>query len=220
MANFIYFYWITVDMKEVKTKDGSVTYYNEKVGDHYHSITVGAVEEAFVKYVDQLDAFEGMRVLDFCFGLGYNSYALLTKLEKCEIVGIENDRVILEKIRKIKLGGRYKLIQAAAECGLDGRGYLSGNQSIKILIGDGLEIARGLKGFFDGVMFDPFSPSKAPELWSEEVFSEMYRLMRKGARLVTYSCAGWIRENMKKAGFEVSDGPRFGRRGPTTIAKR
>ena len=42
--------------------------------------------------------------------------------------------------------------------------------------------------------------------------------MNKKGILTTYSCARQVRENLKKAGFIVKDGPCVGRRAPATIA--
>jgi predicted methyltransferase len=78
-------------LEEKKTRDGSITYFNTQVGDAYHSVTVGAIEEAIEKYVKPTKIKDGMRVLDFCFGLGYNSLAVLIEKKKVEIVGLEND---------------------------------------------------------------------------------------------------------------------------------
>ena len=74
--------------------------------------------------------------------------------------------------------------------------------------------------FFDAIFFDPFSPRSSPEMWSEEFFREMWRVMLPKAILATYSCARIVRDNMSKAGLLYADGPIFGRRGPGTIATK
>ena len=55
-------------------------------------------------------------------------------------------------------------------------------------------------------------------MWSEEIFQKVYKKMKPGGKLSTYSCAKWIRANMESAGFIVMDGPRIGRKSPATIA--
>jgi len=59
-----------------------------------------------------------------------------------------------------------------------------------------------------------------PELWTEELFSEIFKRCANGCVLTTYSCARIVRDNMKKVGFEVLDGPCVGRKSPSTIARK
>ena len=68
------------------------------------------------------------------------------------------------------------------------------------------------------MFLDPFSPPKNPELWTESFFREVKKLMKPKAILATYSCARIVRDNLKKAGFIVKDGPIIGRRSPSTLA--
>ncbi|RMF05353.1 hypothetical protein D6764_04890, partial [Candidatus Woesearchaeota archaeon] len=79
-------------------------------------------------------------------------------------------------------------------------------------------LEEGADGFFDVVFLDAFSPSKNRELWSSEFIGNLFKMCKKGAYLTTFSCARIVRENLKRAGFEVGDGPRVGRRGPSTVA--
>lgn len=202
-------------MKKIETKDGSITFLNEEYGDTYHSTTVGALDEARVKYVQPANLKKGDNVLDFCFGLGYNS--LMAIVYNVNIIGIEKDRDILKEVlTNVPPYNKkdYELIQKAVFDALNGD-----KNPIKIIIGDGLEEAKKFESeYFNAVLFDPFSPSKIPEMWSREVFDEMYRIMKPGSRLTTYSCATWVRNNMRDSGFEVIDGPIFGRKSSSTVA--
>ena len=95
------------------------------------------------------------------------------------------------------------------------------NNTIKLIIGDALQNMDQLPdNFIDRVFFDPFSPQKQPEMWSAEIFLKVYEKMKMGGKLSTYSCAKWIRENMKAAGFTVVDGPVVGRKSPATIGMK
>ncbi|PLW79987.1 hypothetical protein C0585_04840 [Candidatus Woesearchaeota archaeon] len=205
-------------LRKIETADGSITYFNPKFGEAYHSITVGAMDEARVKYVEPADIKSGDKVLDFCFGLGYNSLLAIELVKDIQIVGIEKDKGILKEIldnKPPKYDESYEKIKSAVLDTLNDRE----NNNVNIILGDGLEEAKKLKNkYFDAILFDPFSPGKHPELWSKEVFNEMFRVMKKGAKLTTYSCATWIRNNMREAGFEVVDGPIFGRKSASTVA--
>jgi hypothetical protein len=56
---------------------------------------------------------------------------------------------------------------------------------------------------FDMVFFDAFSPDAQPELWTEEVFRNLYKLMKMGGVMTTYCAKGDVRRAMLKAGFKV-----------------
>ncbi len=56
---------------------------------------------------------------------------------------------------------------------------------------------------FDLIYFDAFGPRVQPELWSEEVFENMFGALRKNGVLVTYSAKGSVRRAMQAAGFKV-----------------
>jgi chorismate dehydratase len=199
-------------MRKVITGDGSVTLYSEEYGESYHSIS-GAVEEAFRKFVEVCNVRDGMRVLDICFGLGYNSLAAVHTAD-VEIVALEKDRRVLEEIDKIEvpeyLRKDYEKVKKAAKSLSYGK--------IKIILGDAVKTLKNVDGKFDAVFLDPFSPLKNPELWTKEFFVEIKRKMNYGAILATYSCARKVRENLQEAGFRVEDGPKVGRRGPSTVA--
>ena len=206
------------EMKEVCTRDASITLYNEEFQEHYHSHTIGAIEEAFVKFAEPCGIRDGMKILDVCFGLGYNTLAAITFSKHLEIVGLENDRKILEMTADIEVPKEfrndYKIIQDAAK-NLE---YSKDKLNIRILLGDAREKIKLAGTGFDAVFLDPFSPKKCPVLWTKEFFDEIYKRMSKGGILTTYSCATGVRQNLKDAGFCVKDGPIFGRKSPATIA--
>ena len=70
---------------------------------------------------------------------------------------------------------------------------------------NGLEPWRKMHNaqLFDVVYFDAFSPDAQPELWTEEVFRNVYALMRMGGVMATYCAKGDVRRAMLAAGFKV-----------------
>ncbi len=56
---------------------------------------------------------------------------------------------------------------------------------------------------FDIIYFDAFDPAKQPELWTEKVFKNMFKLLNDKGILVTYSAKGIVRRAMQAAGFVV-----------------
>ncbi len=206
-------------MKLIKTEDGTYTAFNEVLKEHYHSIS-GALEEAFEKHVKPLQIKNGMKILDFCFGLGYNSIAAVYEHKDLEITALENDLQILRLITEIEVPEKIRKIHETFSSLADKRKITDeeGN-SINLILGDAAKTIKDLpSAYYHRVFFDPFSPGKQPELWSLEIFQELYRVLKRNGMLSTYSCAGWIRKNMKQAGFQVMDGPVVGRRSPGTLA--
>lgn len=56
---------------------------------------------------------------------------------------------------------------------------------------------------FDLIYFDAFAPQAQPELWTEEVFVNMYRSLRPEGVLVTYCAQGHFKRTLKKVGFTI-----------------
>ena len=216
-------------LKKIITADNTETFLNEEVGESYHSQT-GAVGEALKKYaipcrIKELAKTGKLKILDVCFGLGYNSaMAISIALEEnpeCEIevVGLEYDITIISKIREVNppiaFFAQYKKFNPSL---LE---FKERNVSVKIILGDARETSKTLpENHFDAIFFDPFSPKTAPEMWQIPLFEQMHRVMKSSAIFATYSCARMARENMSKAGLMYDDGPIVGRRGPGTIATK
>jgi len=60
---------------------------------------------------------------------------------------------------------------------------------------------------FDLVYFDAFAPGAQPELWTMEVFTKLYKMMKPKGILVTYCSKGDVRRAMQSAGFAVEKIP-------------
>ncbi len=208
-------------MKKGITRDSSETFLNDVFQETYHSVT-GAVEEAFEKFAKPSLEFIGERkevnVLDFCFGLGYNTAAILDLIHcKVNVVGTDNDEKIFDLIKQVSPEIKsYYLIKKLSKEALVVK---DDDVKIELMLGNAIKIIQDLpENFFDVVLFDPFSPKVCPELWSKPVFEMLFKLMKNNSVLTTYSCARLVRDNLKNSGFIVKDGPKVGRRGPSTIA--
>lgn len=60
---------------------------------------------------------------------------------------------------------------------------------------------------FDLIYFDAFGPDVQPVLWSEEVFDKMVQLLKPQGLLITYSCKGTVKRNLRAAGFTLEKIP-------------
>jgi tRNA U34 5-methylaminomethyl-2-thiouridine-forming methyltransferase MnmC len=216
-------------MREMTTADGSITFFNEQYDEPYHSLT-GAVEEAFGKYAIPCRASEyaksgKVRILDVCFGLGYNSAAALDMIWEenpdcfVEVTALENDEAILRKVLEVNPRiDSYCIIKNSVAGIMDKYSYSEPRLLLKIIIGDAREEIKKLDWKFDLIFHDPFSPKKCPELWTEEFFRDERRLISDQGILATFSCARMVRDNLARSGFIVKDGPSIGRKAPSTLA--
>ena len=205
-------------MKKILTKDNSITFYNEEAEDYYHSKS-GAKEEAFEKYAKALDVKKKKSpvIFDICFGLGYNAAAALDVNKDARIYCFENDKEILKEILEIEADFKsYPLIKECIKQFLENQ--KTEYKNLIMVFGDAKETIKTIQEKADFVFFDPFSPARNQEMWTEKFFKEIYQKMNPEAKLSTYSCARHVRDNFKKAGFKITDGPIIGRTAPSTIA--
>lgn len=223
-----------------ETADGSITFYREDIDETYHSTTAGARTEALKKHVlpalehhkkiqenkkqYQKETKKEYTILDCCFGLGYNTLVAVEEIKKQNptakiiIDAIENDPKILAKVQTINFDRKYQdIINTLAAT----KTYSNSKEQIgaSLLLEDMQSALENVsKNKYDIIFFDPFSPQKMPELWTEDIFSKCYNVLQNNGVLTTYSCAGKVRRAMKAAGFVVVDGPVVGRRAPSTLA--
>lgn len=266
----------------VFTDDGSAGLYNKDVKDVYHSV-FGAKEEAEQKFVEPLEFTENyfnvkqIRVLDICFGIGYNTKALLKKIistnyrGNVEIDIIEQDKNLVTVSPFIKDGfyNKFPQISYAMTAFLIndiydnkhnienilrnkqnkkfiepfyrhlikkysnfGYSYAPGEKNNRFLhnihyqcissrnkkapkglnlknfafnayYNDARKVVKQLKGKYNIIFLDAFTPAKLPTLWTLEFFKELYRVSDNNCMLVTYSNSIAVRHAMIEAGFVV-----------------
>jgi len=202
------------------TADGSHTLFVPHLNEHYHS-TNGALQESELVFIENgLHHIPGcikeINVLEVGFGTGLN--ALLTVLEskkqkrKINYIAVEPEPVaddVLEKLNyasvigSTEAVGYYKKIH---EAGWIYPSFLSDYfiiSKIKAMLQD-ISLRDDQ---FHLVYFDAFGPEVQPELWTEQVFAQLYRCMKPEGILVTYSCKGTVKRALKSAGFEIEKLP-------------
>jgi tRNA U34 5-methylaminomethyl-2-thiouridine-forming methyltransferase MnmC len=215
------------------TEDGSHTLFSEMAGQTYHSShgAVQESRHIFISQLmgrcstvdDHQSGMNGvLSVLEIGFGTGLN--ALLTaqwarengvKIEYTTIELYPLAEGIYRELNYGRLLGDEELFLklhekdwdvdlqcvtenfAITKCKSDIVEWLNSQQSTV----DGQQLVDN--GLYDVVYFDAFSPDAQPELWSEEVFRDVYALMKEGGVLMTYCAKGDVRRAMLAAGFKV-----------------
>jgi len=187
--------------------DGSTTIWVPGLDEHYHSIH-GALTESNHVFIDAgLKALNRNPIAILEVGLGTALNARLTG-DYCAKNGITARYDALEKF-PLKSGEIERL---AAEGMSKEVPYLSAVPGRTTEIHSGFNftlLVEDLRAFqcaektYDLIYFDAFAPSAQPELWSEEVFANMYGILKPGGALTTYCAKGSVKRAMKAAGFEI-----------------
>ena len=220
------------------TKDGSYTFFSSKFQETYHS-SFGAKQEAEVKYIEpcaiaQLAAQKSsIRLLDVCYGLGYNSAAALKAIwsvnPECsiELFALEIAASVPRAAIEHNLLAPWqassasrspsKLLAELSSKFLVRDEFLSG----KLLLGDArqtVKVIAELDWQADAIFLDPFSPPKCPQLWTVEFISLLSQCLAPTGRLATYSCSAAVRTALLTTGLNIASVWGAGRKSPGTTA--
>jgi hypothetical protein len=66
-----------------------------------------------------------------------------------------------------------------------------------------LEKAVFAKEKYDVIYFDAFSPEVQPQLWTVDIFSKLFKSLKKSGVMTTYSCKGNVKRALKESGFRI-----------------
>jgi tRNA U34 5-methylaminomethyl-2-thiouridine-forming methyltransferase MnmC len=214
------------------TDDGSYTFFSEEFGQTFHS-KYGAKEESIFKYaIPTLLAEKAcrghLRILDICYGLGYNSAAALSTIWRSnpdctvEIIALELDPAVpISAIEHNLLDDWEQPISELLAQLVRQKAINLDRLTAELIFGDARHtiaqvIDRGFKA--DAIFLDPFSPLACPQLWTIEFLDQVAKCCRLDGTIATYSCAAAVRTALIAAGLSVADSAPVGRKAPGTIA--
>ena len=203
-------------MHFVRTKDGSYTLKSDKYNECYHS-SEGATVETLYKHVypafevaEKNGYFGGeIKILDICFGLGYNTFlSVLNRPEnvKLHIFSPEMDAALVKSLKNFVYPEEFKKISHIIKSVSENFYYEDEFVKIEIFAGDARKYLEKLKNV-DIVYQDAFSPKVNRELWSMEYFGEIKKILNKKGVLTTYSVATPVRCALYKLGFNLYTHP-------------
>jgi len=203
--------------KLVITNDGSHSIFNPEVNETYHS-KHGAIVEAeyvFIKNGLLVEKKKQFNILEVGFGTGLNALLTAQKAQQKEITinyhGIELYPVAKESYSQLNftelIGEEKSKLLQLHECEWEKEHVI--NNFFRLTKNEIALENYTSKTKFDIIYFDAFSPEKQPELWTAEVFQNMYNLLNEDGFLVTYCAKGVVKRTMKAVDFEiiVLDGP-------------
>lgn len=215
------------------TEDGSYTFFSTQFQETFHS-SFGAKQEAEVRYIEpclikQLATQAStIRILDVCYGLGYNSAAALEAVwsvnPECrvELIALEIDADVPRQAVQYKLLQEWRspipsILAELSACFSLSQKYLSA----KLLLGDARFTTKSLVESMwqaDAIFLDPFSPRKCPQLWTVEFIRLLSKCLAPHGRLATYSASAAVRTALISAGLKIGSVSGAGRKSPGTIA--
>ncbi|WP_126147706.1 tRNA (5-methylaminomethyl-2-thiouridine)(34)-methyltransferase MnmD [Synechococcus elongatus] len=205
----------------VRTDDGSYTFYSETFQETFHS-REGARQEAEQKYVQQLQIGtwaaqrSPLRILDVCYGLGYNTAAALESVlaagdGRLQWLGLELDPTVPQAVVSSELIEEWsppvqQMLRDLAQTGCHDSDRFQG----QLLWGDARQtiqeaIAQNFQA--DAIFLDPFSPKRCPQLWTVEFLQLVARCLAPQGRLVTYCRAAAVRTALQLAGLQITNLP-------------
>ncbi|MGC9150777.1 MAG: tRNA (5-methylaminomethyl-2-thiouridine)(34)-methyltransferase MnmD [Microbacter sp.] len=194
------------------TEDGSNTLFLPELNEHFHS-THGAIQESnhvFLQAGLHALSLDEWHVFEVGFGTGLN--ALLTAFEatkaqkRCFYTTIElfpltpaetdqlNYAVCLSDTSLIF----NKIHQASWDQAVDITPYFQ----LHKIHADFTRFNLPTNAF-SLIYFDAFAPDKQSEMWSKDLFTNLYDSLKPNGVLVTYSAKGSIRRMMQDIGFAV-----------------
>ena len=209
----------------VVTRDGSFTIRDNALYELYHSED-GALYEAENLYVGGSGIFSAedltcrVSVLDVGLGLGYNAMMTLEAwsnsypAKNLEILSLElnanlvaslaSGEAVWQRSWPIHWLSWCRSLRVVEENELEAIIETDSGLSAtwRILVGNASHFSTPSEKGFDYVWQDPFSPGKAPELWSKAWFEHLKKHASPGCQLMTYSVARQVRENLTEAGWQ------------------
>ncbi|MDR2104772.1 MAG: hypothetical protein LBP51_03345 [Deferribacteraceae bacterium] len=199
--------------KLLVSADGSATFYNTQYQQSYRALSTGAFTESLVKFflpskLMEKRVYKDLRILDICFGLGYNcavAFEYLSRLQSphiVHIVSIDKDESLTTLLKSLTFLFPTEGYRILKECIALGR---CGTFSLELYIRDALEAVEQLQGSFDAIFFDPFSMAKNPEMWSVELFKRLRELLSVDGCLLSYASGKKVRLMMQSAGLKTAD---------------
>jgi uncharacterized protein len=218
----------------IATEDGSLTMMDSSTRELFHN-RAGAYTEAVHNYLHPSNAIEEFRrtkrlaILDICFGLGYNSLVVIEEVLRLQLPGelsilaVELSSEVLNLWPSVLEDFRFETVKRECFPLLNETGFVYDdgqlNISLSIVCNDFRNVLPGLKGTYNLIFHDPFSPRHVPQLWTIDIFRHYRRLLDASrGRVLTYSSAVAVRSAFKMCGFDVYRTVAVGRKSGGTLA--
>ena len=196
--------------QEIKTKDDTFTLKSLEYNECYHS-SEGALRETFYKHVgvavDLMKNIEDeeIRILDICFGLGYNTFVSVLnrpKNKKLKIFSPELDLELIKSLKNFKYPKEFDEISHIIKKVSEDLYYKDDFVEIEVKNINARDYVKTLNNIHF-IYQDAFSPKVNNELWTIEYFRDLKNILNKKGAITTYSVATPVRCALYKLGFKL-----------------
>ena len=195
---------------EVKTNDDTFTLKSLEYNECYHS-SEGALRETYYKHVSVMKDIaedidnEEIRILDICFGLGFNTFvSILNRPEnkKLKIFSPELDLDLVKSLKNFKYPKEFEKIKHIIKQVSENLYYKDEFVEIEVAYENAKDYVKKLKNIHI-IYQDAFSPKVNRELWTIEYFRDLKNILNKNGVITTYSVATPVRCALYKLGFKL-----------------
>jgi len=194
---------------EVKTNDDTFTLKSLEYNECYHS-SEGALRETYYKHVSVMvdiakDIDDEIRIVDICFGLGYNTFVSILnrpKNKRLKIFSPELDLDLIRSLKNFKYPKEFEKIRHIIEEVSKNLYYKDEFVEIEVANENARDYVKKLKNVHI-VYQDAFSPKVNKELWTIEYFRDLKNILNKNGVITTYSVATPVRCALYKLGFKL-----------------
>lgn len=100
----------------------------------------------------------------------------------------------------------------ALEPGYHTLDFDNGRVRLTLMLGEAQAMLSAADFAADAWYLDGFAPAKNPDMWRDDVLTEVARLSHQGTRLATFTAAGYVKRALERLGFEVQKSKGFGRK--------
>jgi len=200
----------------VLTEDGSCTFFLPEINEHYHSIH-GAISESKHVFIEaglnhKIKDNNSLNILQVGLGTGLNAALTLFEAEskkiKINYYAVEPYPLSAEDIKQLNYSdvsdsNRMKEVIHAIHTSLGENEVHISPYFVFNYLEKRIQETDFENNHFNIVYFDAFSPDIQPDMWTADVFQQIFNSMKPGGILVTYVAKGQVRRIMKSCGFIV-----------------
>lgn len=207
------------DFIPILTEDGTPSLHHRPLGEACHA-RQGARREAALKFAAPAlghlgePPAGGLKVLDACFGLGYNSFEFLSqgvlRETPIKIYAVEKASEVWSYLPQVKsvYPQWQDQINRLAHGFYASRGphqMEPFSMDLESLLDPQQHLSRTLQeeGPIHLVFHDAFSSGKMPELWTVELMRAYFNILAPGGAVFTYSSAHPVCAAFIEAGFSL-----------------
>lgn len=80
---------------------------------------------------------------------------------------------------------------------------------LEIKVGEAITRLAAWQNKANAWFLDGFAPARNPDMWSQELMTEIAAHSQSNGTIATYTVAGWVRRNLASAGYTVEKRPGF-----------